>query len=116
MTRWTTLGLVLAVCLGTPGLAVAGPSLSADAQQDYKKADKELNEVWAGVMKVDWGATKKKIVASELAWIKYRDAEGSVAMDLADADADARRFRRMAELTRERTKALWAILNEVNGD
>lgn len=117
MNRLTATALVLATCFGAPGVAMAAPSLADQARQDYAKADKELNKAYDGVMHIDLGAgTKKKLVAAELAWIKYRDAEASFAMDFADADAEARRYRRMAELTRERTKVLWDILNEANGD
>lgn len=117
MNRSIAAALVLAACLGTPGLAVAAPSPDEQARLDYAKADQELNRAYDGVMHIGLDAgSKKKLVAAELAWIKYRDAEASFAMDFADAFPTARRYRRMAELTRERTKVLWDILNEANGD
>jgi uncharacterized protein YecT (DUF1311 family) len=118
MQRWMTAFLVGALSLGTPALALAGPSPAQQAKKDFQAADKELNEVYKSVTTTIGmpASTQKKLVVAELAWLKYRDAEAAFAMDNAQADAEATRYRRLAELTRERTKALWAILNEANGD
>lgn len=60
--------------------------MNMDAYKEFQKSDKELNVVYRQLIKKystdDTGdaATRKKIVASERAWIRYRDAE-------ADAEA-----------------------------
>lgn len=46
------------------------------AAKDLKKADAELNQVYQQLIsKIDDEEQKAKVKASELAWIKYRDAQ-----------------------------------------
>lgn len=53
--------------------------MTAWADHDYVKADKKLNAVYQQVLKKTSDeytpATKRKLIASERAWIAYRDAE-----------------------------------------
>lgn len=120
MKPWLLASLLTITTLGAPAGALAAPPPRAVAQAEasYKAADQELNEVYRSVsttlgMSAD---AKRKLLAAELAWIKFRDAEVAFVAAYADGDRGLARLQRLTALTKARTADLWAILNEANGD
>ena len=116
MPRLLLTCLLLTSTLAPAPAALAAVNLAAEARADYQQADRTLNETYKTMTTtIGWGATLKKIVKSEQAWLHYRDAEGDLARDLSEADPEASRYRRMAELTRERNSYLEELISEANG-
>lgn len=107
---------LLVATLASPALAAS--DTVAGAAKEYQAADRELNTIYKTLTTtIEWGpTTKKQIVQAELAWIKFRDAEAKLAGDMAQADGEVARWRRMTELTRERTKTLRGYIDYANGD
>jgi len=67
--------LLLLLILCAPALAQNQQELNAQAQSDFIKADAELNRVYKLLMKRAGGSTKDQLIAAQLAWIKFRDAD-----------------------------------------
>ncbi len=64
--------------------------MTAQAEADFEKADKELNAVYQKVMKsAEDDVARKKLAAAQKAWIRFRDAQ-------AEFDADEFRGGTMA--------------------
>ncbi|QJE96197.1 lysozyme inhibitor LprI family protein [Luteolibacter luteus] len=59
--------------------------MNAQAAEAFKKADKELNEVYAKVIGVLDDEAKERLKKSQRAWVAFRDAEAEFR-----ADAEAR--------------------------
>jgi uncharacterized protein YecT (DUF1311 family) len=96
--------------------------LNACAADDFAKADKELNEAYAELLK-DKGKDKvfvRKVRAAQKAWLTFRDAELEALFACEDQDprvcwGSMYPMSYMSEktrLTQERTQALRAILHE----
>lgn len=108
--------LALLLCF-TP-LALSAQSqqeMNAKAAESFKKADQELNAVYAKVMaNLDDGA-KEHLKKSQRAWVAWRDAEAAFR-----ADAEARggslwpliHEGTRSRLTKERVKGLKELLIE----
>ena len=67
------------------------PEMNAASQADFDKADARLNVLYKQILAGLDKEGKKKLVASERAWLSYRDAE-------ADYEADSERGGSMAPL------------------
>ena len=67
--------------LALPAQAQTQLELNQQADADFKKADKQLNAKYQKLMKQLDATGKKKLVAAELAWIKFRDLQAEVEMD-----------------------------------
>ena len=87
--------------------------MNAEAAESFKKADKELNEVYAKVLaNLDDGA-KENLKKAQRAWVAWRDAEAAFR-----ADAEARGGSMWplvhegirSRLTKERVKSLKELL------
>ena len=76
---------VLAISLGSISSAQTQQEMNAQAAEEFKKADKELNEVYAKVIGVLDDEAKEWLKKSQRAWLAYRDAEAAFR-----ADAEAR--------------------------
>jgi uncharacterized protein YecT (DUF1311 family) len=110
--------IVFAVASIVPSFAQSQPEMTAQAQAEFDKADKELNEVYQKVLKsMDDDIAKQKLIAVQKAWIKYRDAQ-------AELDADAERGGSLANqilaesettLTKARTAELKKYLTDQTG-
>jgi uncharacterized protein YecT (DUF1311 family) len=108
--------LVLLLSLAPlPLTAQSQQEMNARAAADFKKADKELNAVYAKVMaNLDDGA-KEHLRKSQRAWVAWRDAEAAFR-----ADAEARggslwpliHEGTRSRLTKERVKGLRELLIE----
>lgn len=59
--------------------------MNLQAGEEFKKADKELNEVYAKVLGVLDDEAKERLKKSQRAWLAFRDAEADFR-----ADAEAR--------------------------
>lgn len=98
------------IVAGMAGVAFgqSQPELTAKAEAEFEKADGELNALYKKKLGEEDEEGRKKLIASERAWVAYRDAEASY-------EADAKRGGSMepmiyneacARLTRERMKEL----------
>ena len=72
------------------------------AANDYARADKELNTAWSKLPK------SEPLVATQLAWLAFRDAECAYRAAQFEGGSIAPLIRSscMAELTRQRTQML----------
>ena len=113
------LPLCLALVVAAP-LAARGQSqqeMNAEAAESFKKADKELNEVYAKVLANLDDEAKENLKKAQRAWIAWRDAEAAFR-----ADAEARGGSMWplvhegirSRLTKERVKGLKELLLEEN--
>lgn len=57
--------------------------MNTAAAESFKKADKELNEVYAKVLGVMDDEAKERLKKSQRAWIAFRDAEAAFRADAA---------------------------------
>ena len=97
-------------------LVPAAPSqqeMNAEAAESFKKADKELNAVYAKVMANLDEEAKERLRRSQRAWIAWRDAEAAFR---ADAEARGGSLWPLihegvrSRLTRERVRGLKELL------
>jgi uncharacterized protein YecT (DUF1311 family) len=114
MQRILALAAILLISFAFTAQAQTQQELNLAAGQEYQDADKELNRVYnqlKGRLDKD---ERKKLVAAEQAWIKYRDTEcefrsfenmGGTIYPMVYAYA-------AASLTRQRTADLQEILDE----
>jgi uncharacterized protein YecT (DUF1311 family) len=94
--------------------------LTACAVEDFKQADRELNEVYSALIKEsNHPAIVKKLRAAQRAWIAFRDAEmeATFACDPAEAPCWGSMLPMSmaaykAKLTRERTARLRQLLEQ----
>ena len=109
------LPLCLALLAAAP-FAAPGQSqqeMNAEAAESFKKADKELNEVYAKVLANLDDQAKENLKKSQRAWVAWRDAEAAFR-----ADAEARGGSMWplvhegirSRLTKERVKSLKELL------
>lgn len=113
----TWLSAVLLLAAFAPALAPgqSQQEMNAEAAAEFKKADKELNQVYVEVMgELDEGS-KERLKVAQRAWVAFRDAEATFR-----ADAEARGGSMWplihegvrGRLTRERVKSLRELLIE----
>jgi len=108
-------GLLFTAGLTAATSAQSQQEMNAEAAKAFKKADKELNEVYAKVVGVLDDGAKEKLKKSQRAWVAFRDAEADFR-----ADAEARGGSMWplvhegvrSRLTQERVKALRELLIE----
>jgi uncharacterized protein YecT (DUF1311 family) len=87
--------------------------MNAEAAESFKKADKELNEIYAKVLANLDEEAKENLKKSQRAWVAWRDAEAAFR-----ADAEARGGSMWplihegvrGRLTKERVKSLKELL------
>ena len=112
------LPLCLALMVAAPvALAQTQQEMNAEAAESFKKADKELNEVYAKVLANLDDQAKENLKKSQRAWVAWRDAEAAFR-----ADAEARGGSMWplihegirSRLTKERVKGLKELLLEEN--
>jgi uncharacterized protein YecT (DUF1311 family) len=109
------LPLCLALIAATPVTlhAQSQQEMNAEAAESFKKADKELNEVYAKVLANLDEEAKENLKKSQRAWVAWRDAEAAFR-----ADAEARGGSMWplihegvrGRLTKERVKSLKELL------
>jgi uncharacterized protein YecT (DUF1311 family) len=114
MSRIVTFTICLLLALALTAQAQNQQELNMAAGQEYQDADKELNRVYKELMgKLDQPG-KRKLIAAERAWIKFRDAEcdfrsfdnlGGTIYPMVYAGS-------AAALTRERTAQLQEMLDD----
>ena len=73
--------LALGAIAPMPALAQTQTELNIQAAKDAQAADKQLNVVYQRLMKKLDAPARKKLVAAELAWIKFRDLQCEVEGD-----------------------------------
>ena len=109
------LPLCLALIVAAP-LTTRGQSqqeMNTEAAENFKKADKELNEVYAKVLANLDDEAKENLKKAQRAWVAWRDAEADFR-----ADAEARGGSMWplvlegirSRLTKERVKGLKELL------
>lgn len=96
--------------------------LNTCAADDFKRADKELNETYQALIKkeVKYQVFISKLRAAQRAWVAFRDAELDAAFACEKADAricwgsmyPMRFSAYKTTLTQERTKRLKQLLQE----
>lgn len=123
--------LLFVSLLGGPAIAIAQQEikcndagtqleLNACAADDFRKADRELNEVYAALLKKEAGDRTfiKKLRAAQRAWLAFRDAEleATFACDPAEVCWGSMLPMSMAfykaKLTRDRAQRLREILEQ----
>lgn len=98
-----------------PASAQTQQEMNAQAADEFTKADKELNEVYAKVLDVLDDTAKERLKISQRAWVVFRDSE---AQFRADAEARGGSMWPLvhesvrSKLTKERVKALKEYLIE----
>jgi len=100
--------------------------LNACANDNFVKADKELNETYQALIKkeADDPLFVSKLRLAQKAWLTFRDADLDALFACSEADIKIcwgsmypmLYFNRKAELTRERIKHLQRILKEGRGE
>ncbi len=95
MTTLLRLILLLAICIlpAVSAHAQTQAEMNNQAWADFKKADAELNKVYAQVMAKLDDEGKEKLKTAQRAWIAFRDAQ-------AELDADVSRGGTMVPLLR----------------
>ena len=91
-----TLVLTALLFVGSPAFAQSQPELTAQSQADFDKADARLNKLYKETLAGLDAEGKKKLIASERAWLAYRDAE-------ATFEADSKRGGSMAPMIYNQT-------------
>jgi uncharacterized protein YecT (DUF1311 family) len=107
--------LALIVTVPVALRAQSQQEMNAEAAEIFKKADKELNEVYAKVLANLDDAAKENLKKAQRAWVAWRDAEAAFR-----ADAEARGGSMWplvhegirSRLTKERVKSLKELLLE----
>lgn len=105
--------------LTSVGSAQSQQEMNAKASEGFKKADKELNEVYAKVLGVLDDGAKERLKKSQRAWVAFRDAEADFR---ADAEARGGSMWPLVHegirgtLTKDRVKALREYLVEEQGE
>lgn len=74
--------------------------------KEYKKADARLNRTYKRIMKKLEPAEKSHLVASQRAWLKYRDAIANELLERGGSAAPMRMYGAMETVTLERIKFL----------
>jgi len=88
--------------------------MNAQARADFEQADAQLNKTYQSVLaKLRDAESKQKLKETQRAWIASRDAETARAVKEYEGGtmATTLRYEAMADLTRERTKELKAMLD-----
>jgi len=109
------LPLCLALIAATPlaSNAQSQQEMNTEAAENFKKADKELNEVYAKVLANLDDEAKENLKRAQRAWVVWRDAE---AIFRADAEARGGSMWPLvhegirSRLTKERVKGLKELL------
>ena len=76
------------------------------ALQQFKKSDAELNVVYKRILKNLDPTEKKNLIATQRAWLTYRDAYGKSLLERGGSAAPMRMHFGLAALTEERIKRL----------
>lgn len=108
-----SLAFLLTVSAPAALRAQSQQEMNAEAAESFKKADKELNEVYAKVVANLDDQAKENLKKSQRAWVAWRDAEAAFR-----ADAEARGGSMWplihegirSRLTKERVKGLKELL------
>lgn len=106
---------LFAFSLASIASAQSQQEMNAQAAEEFKKADKELNQVYAKVLAELDDEAKERLKKSQRAWVAFRDAEADFR-----ADAEARggsmwpliHEGARSSLTKDRVKALREYLIE----
>jgi uncharacterized protein YecT (DUF1311 family) len=82
--------------------------MNQQAEDEYKKADAELNRVYRELMGHLSGEQKKALTVAELAWIKFRDTNCAcwALVHRGGSLYPLMHFGHMKSMTEERTKQL----------
>ncbi len=93
-------------------------NLTAVAAKDYALADAELNRAYMQLMKALEPEPRAKLKLAELAWLKFRDAEGTFrASEFKGAKLQpVARLGYLEGLTRRRTQELRDAFKQFAGD
>jgi uncharacterized protein YecT (DUF1311 family) len=99
----------------------AGPSpgqIFTAALRDYNRADRELNRAYQRLAAALEPDPRAKLKTAELAWLRYRDAEGAFrASDFRGEKLEpTARLGYLEHLTRSRTKELNDAYKQFAGD
>jgi uncharacterized protein YecT (DUF1311 family) len=107
------LGMLLAVApqtLGQSGRGSGGTQadINAAARRDFDKADRALNDAYQRLYSRLEPEARAKLKTAELAWLRFRDAEGEFrASEFKGGTIQlAARLGYLEELTRRRTQEL----------
>lgn len=103
-----TAAALLVALRAAPALAQTQHELNMQAQHSSEAADKLLNTTYNQLMKKLDATAKKKLVAAELAWIKFRDLQAASESDWYRGGSMAPMIYSscVERLTRERIKDL----------
>jgi len=93
---------------GLPAYPQSQPEMTAQSQADFDKADARLNKLYKETLAGLDAEGKMKLIASERAWLTYRDAEATFEADSERGGSMAPMIYNQAclELTEARIKQL----------
>jgi uncharacterized protein YecT (DUF1311 family) len=88
--------------------------MNENAKVEFKKADKELNELYNSILNLLNDEDKEKFIDAQNAWIKYRDLHCDAATSRAKGGSAYYlfKFSCLKELTKQRITALEAAYPE----
>lgn len=100
--------LLLALLLLAPAQAQNQQELNQQAYAEFVAADEELNSLWKSVISRLQPPRRDKVIAAQLAWLSYRDAEVAARVSFWEGGSMAPLIfhSTMAELTKARSKLL----------
>jgi uncharacterized protein YecT (DUF1311 family) len=86
------------------------------AHESFQTEDKALNTVYrkltAAMNKPESMEVRKRLIASQRAWVSYREQECQFVNDLAGGSGSANMLDCQADMTRERTLYLGRVLEQ----
>ncbi len=111
---YTSIGLALGVAALHP-IRVQAQSqgeMNRTAEQDFEKADAQLNKVYERVLHSLDAQGQEKLKTAERAWVSFREAESALAADAERGGtmAPLMASTRSTELTQQRTADLKKML------
>jgi uncharacterized protein YecT (DUF1311 family) len=115
----SALSIVAAVALAQQGTVGPSPGQQfAAALKEYNEADHNLNRAYQRLAAALEPDPRAKLKAAELAWLRYRDAEGAFrASEFKGAKLEpTARLGYLEHLTRGRTKELVDAYKQFAGD
>ena len=120
--------IMVLMLLGSPAIARAGNcadlqtqmEMNGCASNDFQASDGQLNAVYQRILGRlhAFDAVKQRLVASEQAWIRFRDAECSFATSATEGGTAHSMLATMCKtaMTKDRTKRLTGYLSCRDGD
>ncbi len=107
------LGSEAADCDGPEGSSAWAGCMAFNS---FEQADKKLNAVYrklvAATNKPEWQSVREKLIASQRAWVVFRDKDCALDQELSGGANKAPGLDCQTEMTKERTSYLQGVLED----